>query len=73
MKLVANKKRDFKLFQTKPFEANIHTLIDNKISYLKRMYIEADNSGVWPKVKFIELFGADIATGEKTYEKIITK
>ncbi len=73
VKLVANKKRDFKLFQTKPFEANIHTLINNKMSYLEHMYIEADNSGVWPKVKFIELFGVDIATGEKTYEKIITK
>lgn len=73
VKLVANKKRNFKLFQTKRFEANIHTLIGTKMSYLEHMYIEADNSGVWPKVKFIELFGVDIATGEKTYEKIITK
>lgn len=73
VKLVANKKRDFKLFQKKPFEANIHTLINDKMSYLEHMYIEADNSGVWPKVKFIELFGTDISTGENTYEKIITK
>ncbi len=73
VKLVANKKRDFKLFQKKPFEANVHTLIDNKQSYLEHMYIEADNSGVWPKVKYIELYGIDIATGENTYEKIITE
>lgn len=73
VKLVANKKRDFKLIQANPFEANLHTLIDNKESYLEHMYIEADNSGLWPKVMYIELFGTDIATGETTYEKIIIK
>lgn len=73
VKLVANKKKDFQLLQKKPFEAKIHTLIDNKQSYMEHMYIEADNSGVWPKVKFIELFGIDIVTGKNTYEKILTK
>jgi len=73
VKLVANKNRDFKLIQKNPFEAIVSTLIDNKLSQMEHMYIFADNSGAWPKVKYIELFGIDIATGKNTYEKIITE
>lgn len=70
VKLIADKKRDFRLIQKAPFKAAIYTLINNKSSQLDHLYINADNSEIWPKVKYIELFGKDIATGIKTYEKI---
>ena len=70
VKLVADEKRDFRLKQKAPFKAAIYTLINKKPSQLDHLYINADNSGFWPKVKYIELFGKDIAPGEKTYEKI---
>lgn len=70
VKLVADEDRDFRLKQIAPFKAAIYTLINSKPSQLDHLYINADNSGIWPKVKYIELFGKDIATGEKTYEKI---
>ena len=70
VKLVADEKRDFRLKQKAPFKAAIFVLINKKPSQLDHLYINADNSGIWPKVKYIELFGKDIATGEKTYEKI---
>lgn len=73
VKLVADKKRDFKLIQSNPYEAYVVTLINNVESYLEHMYIQADNSGVWPKVKYIELFGIDAKNGATTYEKIFTK
>ena len=70
VKLVADEKKDLLLKQKAPFIATIYTLINNKPSQLDHLYINADNSGIWPKVKYIELFGKNIATGEKTYEKI---
>ena len=43
--------------------------IDGKRSRLDRIYIFADESGIMPKVEYIELFGVDAATGEDAYEK----
>ncbi len=71
LKLAADKKRAFYLHQTGTFKAVVTTLINGKTSVLEHMYIFADNSGVWPTVKYIELFGKDLKTGVKTYQKII--
>jgi len=71
VKLVADKKRVFWLKQTDTFKAILITKIDNKLSRLEHMYIFADNSGILPKVKYIELFGNELSTGKKTYQKII--
>jgi len=70
IQLVADEKRSFILKQEAPFKAAIYTKINNKLSKLNRLYIYADNSGFWPTVKYIELFGKDIVTGSKNYEKI---
>jgi len=70
IKLVADEERDLHLVQEAPFKAVIYTLINKKSSRLNHLYIFADNSGFWPKVKYIELFGEDIRTGENYYEKI---
>ena len=72
IKLVADDERDFQLVQEAPFKAVIYTLINNKPSRLKHLYIFADNSGFWPKVKYIELFGEDSKTRKSCYEKIYT-
>ncbi len=71
VKLVAYNKRELILIQHEPFKASINMLIDNKLSELGYMYIYADNSGFWPKVEYIELFGKDLYSGEDNYEKII--
>ncbi len=71
LKLAATDKKKLLLKQTAPFKAAVYTKINNKMSVLHHMYIFADNSGVWPDVKYIELFGKDIKTGQKTYEKLI--
>ncbi|RLD60486.1 MAG: hypothetical protein DRI95_15485 [Bacteroidetes bacterium] len=70
VELVADEKRSFWLKQKGPFKADIYTLINKKPSQLNHLYINADNSGIWPRVKYIELFGRNKATGERTYEKI---
>ena len=70
VKLIADEKRDFQLIQKAPFKAIIYTMVNNNLSQLDHLYVYADNSGIWPKVKSIELFGKNIATDAKTYEKI---
>ena len=41
------------------------------MSVLKNIYVYAEEFGVFPNPKFIELFGTDISNGSKKYEKII--
>ena len=68
--LVADPSHTFLLMQTEPFKAIITTTIDHTPAQLKHMYIQADNSGWWPKVEYIELFGNQTDTREPVYEKI---
>ena len=71
LKLAATDKKKLLLKQIAPFKAAVYTKINNKMSVLHHMYIFADNSGIKPDVKYIELFGEDIKTGQKTYEKLL--
>jgi hypothetical protein len=45
--------------------------IAGKRARLDRIYIFADESGIMPKVEYLELFGVDVATGEELYEKYL--
>ncbi len=71
VELAANSKKEFKLLQTAPNKAVLTTSINGKLSVLEHMYIFADNTGIWPKVKYIDVFGYDIASGENTFQKIV--
>lgn len=71
IKLVADKNHKFWLKQLAPYKTIVLTNISKKLSVLEHIYIFADNSGIWPTVKYIELFGHDSKTQQKTYEKII--
>ncbi len=71
--LVADNSREFRLKLEAPFKAAIYTIINNRHALLDHMYIQADNSGFWPKVKYIELFGKDKTTMKDVYEKICKK
>jgi len=68
--LVADESHTFLLKQTEPFKAIITTTINNAPAQLRHMYIQADNSGWWPKVEYIELFGKNTNSQEMVYEKI---
>jgi len=72
VELVATDKRDFLLKQIAPFKARIYTQINGHEAVLDHLYIYADNSGVWPKVIYVELFGYNSKTGKKVYEKMMT-
>ncbi len=71
VKLVAYNQRKLLLKQIALNKAEIYLNIDGKQSVLDHLYIQADNSSLWPKVKYIELFG--VHNNNKTYEKIINQ
>lgn len=71
IKLVAYNEREFLLKQEGLFKANMYGFIAKKQSRLDYMYIFADNSGILPDVKYVELYGTAINSGEKVYEKIL--
>jgi len=70
VKLVADRERDFRLVQKGPFKAVVVTSINKQESRLDHLYIHADKSSFWPKVKYIDFFGHDIKTAEPTYERV---
>lgn len=71
--LVAYKDRMLQLIQTAPYQAYIKMRMEGLECELDHIYIQADNSGVWPSVEYVELFGFDWEKGHKKYEKILNK
>ena len=45
--------------------------LDGKFSELDRIFIQAHGKGISVTVEYVEIFGNDLKTGEKTYVKII--
>jgi hypothetical protein len=45
--------------------------IDEQMAQLERVFIFASESGLLPKVEYIELFGTSVETGEDLYEKYL--
>jgi hypothetical protein len=48
-------------------------VIYGRPAVLEKIYINATDGLLWPKVHYIELYGKDLKTGEKRYEKIAKK
>ena len=45
--------------------------IDGASSYFEKMYIDATRKGMSLDVRYVELFGEDMKTGEDRYEKLV--
>jgi hypothetical protein len=48
-------------------------VIDGQPAVMEKIYINATDGLFGPKVHYIELYGKDIKTGEKRYQKIVKK
>ena len=48
-------------------------VIDGRPAFLEKIYINATDGLLGPKVHYIELYGKDIKTGEKRHQKIVNK
>lgn len=71
VELVADESRNFTLKQIAPNKAVLYTTINNLPAEIEHLWIQADNSGMWPTVLYIELFGFDVETKKPVYEKMI--
>jgi len=46
-------------------------LIDGELAYFEKMYIDASRHGLSLNVRFVDLYGEDVKTGEARFEKFI--
>lgn len=68
--LVADVGRDLVVdFHEGAYQAFIE--INGSEAQLEKIYIFAEETGLMPKVKYLELFGVDPETGEEVYEKFL--
>jgi uncharacterized protein DUF4833 len=72
MKLTALKERPLTLLKVDG-KWRGRTTIAGKQAYLKRVYIMTDESGVFPKVLYVDIFGDDVATGAAITEHLVKK
>lgn len=70
MTVAAYRKRDIIVRQTGTV-VRAELVIDGKPSILEKMYINSTEGRSWVKVQSVELFGKDLETGEKRYEKLL--
>jgi hypothetical protein len=47
------------------------TNISGKQAYMKRLYVATDESGVMPKVLYVDVFGEDVGSGAALQEHIV--
>lgn len=62
-----------RFFIAKQRDGNYKTLlkIKNEMSILNNVYVYSEEFGVFPQVKFIELFGESLTEGKSVYQRII--
>lgn len=71
VELVADESRKFTLKQIAPNKSALYTTINNLPAEIEHLWIQADNSGMWPTVLYVELFGFEVQTKKPVYEKMI--
>lgn len=72
MKLTALKERPLTLLRVNG-RWRAQTTIGGKAAYLHHVYIATDESGVFPKVLYVDIFGEDTASGAAIVEHLVKK
>lgn len=72
MKLTALKERPLTLTRVNG-HWRAQTAIGGKQAYLKRLYIATDESGVFPKVLYVDIFGEEVGSGTAIQEHLVKK
>jgi hypothetical protein len=72
MRLTALKERALTLLQVNG-RWRARTSINGKQAYLNRLYIATDESGVFPKVLYVDIFGEEVGSGAAIQEHLVKK
>ncbi len=51
----------------------VQTTIAGKQGYLRRLYVATDESGVIPRVLYVDVFGEDAASGAALAEHLVNR
>jgi hypothetical protein len=51
----------------------VQTAIAGKQAFMNRLYVATDESGIIPKVLYVDVFGEEMATGAAIQERIVKK
>lgn len=73
VQLAADKSHTFRLMQHIPFEAQLIATINGATARLTRLYIQANNKSIWPKVDYIIMEGIEEKTQHVINERVILK
>src|SRR5262249_38306552 len=72
MRLTALKKRPLLLVHVNG-KWRAQAVIGSKQAYLHHLYVATDESGLIPSVRYIDVFGEEVATGKAIQERITDK
>jgi hypothetical protein len=51
----------------------LQTTILGKQAYLNKLYVKTDESGLLPKVLYVDIYGDDAASGAPLFEHLVKK
>jgi hypothetical protein len=71
LKLKAFKDRAMSIVKTDGGKWRVKTLISGKEAYMTRLYVATDESGVMPKVLYVDVFGEATGGGAPVQEHIV--
>jgi hypothetical protein len=69
LRLVAQRRRDIAVVR-QGGEVRAETFIDGRHAHLQKLYVSTHKILAVPTVQYIELFGVDVATGERVSERV---
>lgn len=72
MVLAGDKEREIRVYQERN-KVTAEMTIAGRPAILRKLYVNSDDGGVLPSVKYIELFGRDLKSGDERYEKLVPK
>ena len=71
IQLVSYKKLKLQLIQTEPFQAKIVHINNDSASKLDHVFVQANDNGLWTKVKFLDVYTHDSSNEKLNVEKIM--
>ncbi|HEX2617521.1 MAG TPA: DUF4833 domain-containing protein [Flavobacteriales bacterium] len=71
MAFVASNKYPFNVVVDANGQAQARMMIDGHYARLQHIRIQAEESSFWPKIKYVDIFGVDVITGQVVQERYI--
>lgn len=71
LKLKAFKERQMWVVKADNGKWRVRTTISGKDAYMTRLYVATDESGMMPKVLYVDVFGEEVAGGKAIQEHIV--